>query len=310
MEQSPLISVGLPIALFIIMTGIGLTLTAADFHREARQPRGVVVGTLAQLVLMPALGFAVAALLRLEPVLAVGLVIVAACPGGSTSNLIAYLARANVALSIVLTVLSSVAAIDRATFPLYVNLALSRWPIGAEAAVRMPVGETVALLVGIILVPVTLGMAVRRRAPGRAASLEKAVSLFGGVVLLLLIVAIVYSVRDRFWELMGAAGPAAIVLNLAGVAAGFLAAALAGLSGPDRLTTAIELGVKNTTIGMLVAVTIIGSEAMAVPAAVYGLLMYASGFALVTFGQRAYPPLEVRRARVAGEGAAAEAGRG
>lgn len=308
MEQSPLISVGLPIALFIIMIGIGLTLTAADFHREARRPRGVVVGTLAQLVLMPALGFAVAWLLRLEPVLAVGLVIVAACPGGSTSNLIAYLARANVALSIVLTVLASVAAI--LTLPLYVNLALAWWPIGAEAAVRMPVGQTVALLVGIILVPVAIGMAVRRRAPERAASLEKAVSLFGGVVLLLLIVAIVYSVRDRFWELMGAAGPAAIVLNLGGVAAGFLAAALAGLSGPDRLTTGIELGVKNTTIGMLVAVTIIGSEAMAVPAAVYGLLMYASGFALVTFGQRAYPPLEVRRARVAGEGAAAEAGRG
>jgi bile acid:Na+ symporter, BASS family len=308
MEQSPLISLGLPIALFIIMIGIGLTLTAADFHREAQQPRGVVVGTLAQLVLMPALGFAVAALLRLEPVIAVGVVIVAACPGGSTSNLIAYLARANVALSIVLTVLASVAAI--LTLPLYVNLALAWWPIGAEAAVRMPVGQTVALLVGIILVPVTIGMAVRRRAPERAASLEKAVSLFGGVVLLLLIAAIVWSVRDRFWELMGAAGPAAILLNLAGVAAGFLSAALAGLSGPDRLTTGIELGVKNTTIGMLVAVTIIGSEAMAVPAAVYGLLMYASGFALVTFGQRAFPPLEVRRARVPGEGAAPEAGRG
>lgn len=308
MEQSPLISLGLPIALFIIMIGIGLTLTVADFHREARQPRGVVVGTLAQLVLMPALGFAVAALLRLEPVIAVGLVIVAACPGGSTSNLIAYLARANVALSIVLTVLASVAAI--LTLPLYVNLALGWWPIGAEAAVRMPVGQTVALLVGIILVPVTIGMAVRRRAPARAASLEKAVSLFGGVVLLLLIVAIVYSVRDRFWELMGAAGPAAILLNLGGVSAGFLSAALAGLSGPDRLTTGIELGVKNTTIGMLVAVTIIGSEAMAVPAAVYGLLMYASGFALVTLGQRAFPPLEVRRARVPGEGAAPQAGRG
>lgn len=308
MEQSPLISLGLPIALFIIMIGIGLTLTTADFRREARQPRGVVVGTLAQLVLMPALGFAAAALLRLEPVIAVGLVIVAACPGGSTSNLIAYLARANVALSIVLTVLASVLAI--LTLPLYVNLALAWWPIGAEAAVRMPVGQTVALLVGIILIPVTIGMAVRRHAPERAAALEKAVSLFGGVVLLLLIVAIVYSVRDRFWALMGAAGPAAILLNLAGVGAGFLSAALAGLSGPDRLTIGIELGVKNTTIGMLVAVTLIGSEAMAVPAAVYGLLMYASGFALVAFGQRAFPPLEARRARAPGEGAAPEAGRG
>lgn len=298
MEQSPLISIGLPVALFIIMIGIGLTLTAADFHREARQPRGVAVGTLAQLALMPALGFAVAALLRLEPVIAVGLVIVAACPGGSTSNLIAYLARANVALSIVLTVLASVLAI--VTLPLYVNLALAWWPVGAEAAVRMPVGETVALLVGIILVPVAIGMAVRRRDPARAASLEKAVSIFGGVVLLLLIVAIVYSVRDRFWELMGAAGPAAIVLNLGGVAVGFLAAALAGLSGPDRLTTGIELGVKNTTIGMLVAVTLIGSEAMAVPAAVYGLLMYASAFALVALGRRALAPPEVRRAAGAG----------
>jgi BASS family bile acid:Na+ symporter len=293
MEQSPLISIGLPIALFIIMIGIGLTLTAADFHREARQPAGVVAGTLAQLLLMPALGFAIAALLRLDPVIAVGLVIVAACPGGSTSNLIAYLARANVALSIVLTVLASVAAI--VTLPLYVNLALGWWPVGAEAAVRMPVGQTVALLVGIILVPVAIGMTVRRRAPERARSLEKAVSLFGGVVLLLLIVAIVYSVRDRFWELMGAAGPAAILLNLGGVVVGFLAAALVGLPGPDRFTTGIELGVKNTTIGMLVAVTIIGSEAMAVPAAVYGLLMYASGFALVTIGQRAFPPLEARR---------------
>jgi bile acid:Na+ symporter, BASS family len=170
MEQNPLISLGLPIALFIIMIGIGLTLTVADFHREARQPRGVVVGTLAQLVLMPALGFAVALLLRLEPEIAVGLVIVAACPGGSTSNLIAYLARANVALSIVLTVLASVAAI--LTLPLYVSMALGWWPISAESAIRMPVGQTVALLVGIILVPVAIGMAVRRRAPGRAASLE------------------------------------------------------------------------------------------------------------------------------------------
>jgi bile acid:Na+ symporter, BASS family len=308
MEQSPLISLGLPIALFIIMIGIGLTLTVADFRREARQPRGVVVGTLAQLVLMPALGFAVAMLLRLEPEIAVGLVIVAACPGGSTSNLIAYLARANVALSIVLTVLASVLAI--LTLPLYVSMALGWWPISSGAAIRMPVGQTVALLVGIILVPVAIGMTVRRRAPDRAASLEKAVSLFGGLVLLLLIVAIVYSVRDRFWALMGAAGPAALLLNLGGVAAGYLAAALAGLSGPDRLTTGIELGVKNTTIGMLVAVTIIGSEAVAVPAAVYGLLMYVSGFALVALGRRAFPPLEAGRARVPGEGAAPVAGLG
>ncbi|HEV2150002.1 MAG TPA: bile acid:sodium symporter family protein [Longimicrobiaceae bacterium] len=302
MEQSPLISIGLPVALFVIMMGIGLTLTAGDFHREARQPRGVIVGTLAQLLMMPALGFAIAALLRLPPAIAVGLVIVAACPGGSTSNLVAYLARANVALSIVLTVLASVAAI--ATLPLYVNLALAWQPAGAEVAVRMPVGQTVALLVGIILVPVGIGMMVRRRAPERAASLEKAVSLFGGVVLVLLIAAIVHSVRDRFWELIATAGPAAILLNLGGIAAGWLAAAAAGLSAADRLTAGIELGVKNSTIGMLVAITVIGSDTMAVPSAVYGLLMYASAFALVAYGQRTLAPLEARRARTLDDGAA------
>lgn len=306
MEQSPLISIGLPIALFVIMTGIGLTLTVADFQREVRQPRGVIVGTVAQLLLMPALGFAVALLLGLPPVVAVGLVIAAACPGGSTSNLIAYLARANVALSIVLTVLASVAAI--ATLPVYVNLALGWWPVGADVAVRMPVGPTIALLVGIILVPVAIGMTVRRRAPRRAASLERAVSLFGGVVLLLLIGGIVYSVGDRFWELMATAGPAAILLNLGGIAVGYLASAVTGLPVADRLTTGIELGVKNTTIGMLVAVTIIGSEAMAVPSAVYGLLMYVSAAALVAVGQRTLASAEARQGL--GKGAAPAVGPG
>lgn len=170
-------------------------------------------------------------------------------------------------------------------------------------------GQTIALLVGIILVPVALGMMVRRRAPERAASLERAVSIFGGLVLLLLIVAIAWSVRDRFWALMAEAGPASILLNLGGVAVGYAAAAVAGLAPADRLTTGIELGVKNTTIGMLVAVTVVGSGAMAVPSAVYGLLMYASGFALVSVGRRAFAFPGVRGAPVPGEAAAPGQGR-
>jgi bile acid:Na+ symporter, BASS family len=299
MEQSPLIEVGLPIALFVIMTGIGLTLTVGDFRREAEHPKGVIVATLAQLLIMPALGFGIAALLGLPPAIAVGLVIAAACPGGSTSNLIAYLGRANVAMSIVLTVLASIATI--ATLPFYTNLALGWQPTAQDVAVRMPVGRTVVLLVGIIFIPVAIGMAIRRRAPHRAASMERAVSLFGGVVLIALIIGIAYSVRDEFWELLATAGPAAILLNLGGIAVGYLVGTAAGLAKADRLTAAVELGVKNTTIGMLVAITVIGSETMAVPSAVYGLLMYASAFALVAYGRRSLPPLAVRRERVLGE---------
>ena len=284
MEQSPLVEIGLPIALFVIMTGIGLSLTAADFEREARAPKGVVVGTIGQLLAMPALGFAIAALLDLPAATAVGLVIAAACPGGSTSNLVAYLARANVALSIVLTVISSVAVI--ATLPFYANIALDRYPAVSDVAIRVPVGRTILLLVVIVLIPVALGMTVRRKAPDRAASLERAVSLFGGIILVALIVGIAFSVRDRIWELLSEAGPPAILLNLIGIAVGILIASLVGLSPGDRLTTAIELGVKNSTLGILIALTVAGSEELAIPSAVYGLLMYASAFALVAYGRK------------------------
>ncbi|HVM19167.1 MAG TPA: bile acid:sodium symporter family protein [Egibacteraceae bacterium] len=285
MEQSPLIEIGLPVALFVIMVGIGLTLTAADFRREARHPRGVTVGAAAQLLIMPLLGFAIAALLGLPPAIAVGLVIAAACPGGTSSNLIAYLARANVALSIVLTVIASIVTI--ATLPLFVNLAMRWQPAASDVAVRVPVGRTVVLLIGIILVPVAIGMAVRRRTPERAAALERTVSLFGAVVLLALIVGIALSVRDEFWELLASAGPAALLLNLGGVGVGYLIAAAVGLQAADRLTLGVELGVKNTTLGILIAINIIGSETMAVPPAVYGLLMYLSAAALVAYGRSA-----------------------
>jgi bile acid:Na+ symporter, BASS family len=284
MEGNPLIEIGLPIALFIIMVGIGLTLTLADFQREARAPKGMVVGAVAQLVLMPAIGFGIAALLDLPPAIAVGLVICAACPGGTTSNLVAFLARANVALSIALTVIASIVTI--LTLPLFANLAISWQPTSVDADVVVPLARTIGLLVGIILVPVAIGMTVRRRSPARADALENHVSRFGAVVLVLLIAGIAYSVRDEIVELLIAAGPAVILLNVAGVALGYGAATLAGLRFADRLTCAVELGIKNTTLGLLIALTIIGSETIAIPAAVYGLLMYVTGAAVVVYGRR------------------------
>lgn len=285
MEQNPLVEIGLPSALFVIMVGIGLTLTTGDFRREARAPRGTVVGSLLQLLFMPAAGFAIAALLGLSPELAVGLVIVAACPGGTSSNLISFLARANVALSIVLTVLASVVTI--VTLPMFANLALRWWPVGGESAVSVPLARTIGLLVGIVLVPVVIGMAVRRRSPERAAAMERGVSAFGGVILVVLIVGIAISLRDEFFTLLAEAGPAALLLNLVGLAVGWGAARGLGLAAKDGRTVAVELGIKNSTLGILIAVTVLGAEAIAVPSAVYGLLMYVSAAVLVVVGRRA-----------------------
>jgi bile acid:Na+ symporter, BASS family len=283
-EDNLFIEIGLPIALFIIMVGIGLTLTTGDFRREGRAPRAMVVGTIAQVVLMPALGFLIAWLLDLSPAIAVGLVIAAACPGGTSSNLIAFLGRANVALSIILTVVVSVVTI--VTLPIAGNLALAWQPTALDVAVRVPVARTIALLVGIVLVPVAIGMSIRRRDPARAVRLEKAVNAFGGFVLVLLIAAIVWTVRHEFWDLLAQSGPAAILLNLGGIAVGIGVGVLAGLSRTDQLTCAMELGVKNATLGMLIALTILGSATVAMPSAVYGFLMYFSAIGLVIYGRR------------------------
>ncbi|MCI5063579.1 MAG: bile acid:sodium symporter, partial [Algiphilus sp.] len=176
MAGSSLIDIGLPIALFIIMVGMGLTLGLRDFRDVFVYPKASAFGTLAQIVGMPILAFALAWGLRLDPALAVGLVVIAACPGGTTSNIFTYFARGNVALSIVLTVVASLITV--ATLPVIINAALELFPLQtgvASAADRLllPVGRTVGTLLAIVILPVAIGMAFRRWRPILAAKLER-----------------------------------------------------------------------------------------------------------------------------------------
>ena len=287
MASSPLISIGLPIALFIIMVGIGLTLTLRDFAQVTRNPRGMVVGTLAQIVFMPLAAFAIIPVLGLAPALAVGLVIIAACPGGTTSNLFVLLSRGHIALSILLTVSASLITI--VTLPFFTNFALQHY-FGETADIALPVGKTIAMLVVIVLLPVAIGMVIRSRAPERAKKAESIVSVFGGIVLLVLIVALLYGARDRLAELLAQAGPAAFLLNLVGVAMGLGISRLAGLSQRESLAIAVELGIKNGTIALMVTLTLLESSEMSIPAVVYSVLMYGFGFLLILLGRRLVPP--------------------
>ncbi len=286
MESSPLISAGLPIALFIIMIGIGMTLTIRDFRQVAVYPKGMIVGTVAQILVMPLIAFMLATLLAVPPAIAVGLVIIAACPGGTTSNLFVLLSRGNIALSIVLTVSASLITI--LTLPLFTNIALQHY-MGTEEDIVLPVWKTVGMLIGIVLFPVTIGMVVRTRKPEVARKAESIVSIFGGIVLAVLIVALVYGVRDQIWELLKQAGPATILLNLAGIGLGLAAGRVAGLSQRESLAVAVELGVKNGTIALMVTLTLLESSAMSIPAAVYGVLMFPIGFVLAMYGRSIIP---------------------
>lgn len=286
MESGPLISIGLPISLFIIMVGIGMTLTLRDFHQLTVNPRGMIVGSITQILLMPVVAFALAELLGLSPAIAVGLVIIAACPGGTTSNLFVLLARGNVALSILLTVSASLITI--VSLPFFTNYALELY-FGAATEIVLPVDKTIMMLVGVVLLPVSLGMLVRTRSPALAIRAEKLVSLFGGVVLALLIGGLLYGARDRIGELLAQAGLAALLLNLGGIAIGMVSSRLAGLSQRESLAVAVELGIKNGTIALMVALTLLESSDMSIPAAVYGVLMFPIGFLLVSYGRRVIP---------------------
>lgn len=283
MESGPLISIGLPVALFIIMIGIGLTLTARDFHQVTVKPTGLITGTLTQILLMPLIAFGLAWILSLPPAMAVGLVIIAACPGGTTSNLFTLLARGNVALSIVLTVSASMITIM--SLPFFTNLALKTY-MGAEQEIVLPFGKTVLMLSVIVLLPVAIGMLIRAFKPKLASRAESAVSLFGAVVLAALVVGLVYGIRDRFLDLLVQAGPAAIALNLIGIGAGLLCGKLAGLSKREDLAVATELGIKNGTLGLMVTLTLLHSSDMSVPSAIYGVVMFPIGFLLVAYGRR------------------------
>ncbi len=286
MESSPLISAGLPIALFIIMIGIGMTLTIRDFRQVAVYPKGMIVGTVAQILVMPLIAFMLATLLTVPPAIAVGLVIIAACPGGTTSNLFVLLSRGNIALSIVLTVSASLITI--LTLPLFTNIALQHY-MGTEEDIVLPVWKTIGMLVGIVLFPVAVGMVVRTRKPEVARKAESIVSIFGGIVLAVLIVALVYGVRDQIWELLKQAGPATILLNVAGIGLGLAAGRVAGLTQRESLAVAVELGVKNGTIALMVTLTLLESSAMSIPAAVYGVLMFPIGFVLAMYGRSIIP---------------------
>ncbi|KEF30663.1 MAG: bile acid:sodium symporter family protein [Gammaproteobacteria bacterium] len=286
METSPLISIGLPISLFIIMVGIGLTLTLKDFGQVTMNPKGMIVGTVAQILVMPLVAFAIALILGLGPAMAVGLVIIAACPGGTTSNLFVLLSRGHIALSILLTVSASLITI--VSLPFFTNYALQMY-FGEGADVSLPVGKTIAMLVVIVLLPVSIGMFIRTRMPERAKKAEGVVSIFGGIVLLVLIIALMWGARDRLLELLTQAGPAAFLLNLVGVCLGLASSRLVGLSQRESLAVAVELGIKNGTIALMVTLTLLESSEMSIPAVVYSVLMYGFGFLLILAGRRLVP---------------------
>jgi BASS family bile acid:Na+ symporter len=204
MQASFFTAVLLPIGLAIVMLGMGLTLLPEDFQRITRYPKAVAVGLASQLLFLPIVGFLVASVVPMQPEIAVGLMIVAICPGGPSSNLITYFAKGDVALSVTLTALSS--AITVFTIPILGNLAL-RYFIGQNAAIALPIPRTMLQIFIITLVPVGLGMWIRQQFPDLARRLEKVTNRLAVAILVAIITAVIVREWNRlptFWVLVNA----------------------------------------------------------------------------------------------------------
>jgi BASS family bile acid:Na+ symporter len=277
----------LPVALFAVLFGMGLSLVPADFRRVVLKPKAKILGLGCQLLLLPAVAFVLALLFRLPGELAVGLMILAACPGGATSNVITHLAKGDTALSVTLTAVSSVVCVF--TIPWIITLSMD-WFLGAAADVRLPFWKTLGQLTLVTILPILCGMAVRHARPALAHRLERPANIFSLVFLALIIAAAVSREKDLAHQ-FAVAGPAAITLNLVMMLLGFTAGRLAGLPRPQRVTIAIETGIQNGTLALGITLGLLESARFAVPAVVYSLFMFLSGaFMIAWFGRRPAHP--------------------
>ena len=276
-------TIGLPIALFIIMFGLGLSLTLNAFKRILLSPKAMLIGSLTQLVLLPVLGFTIAALfLKDSPELAIGLIILSMCPGGPTSNLLTHLGNGDTALCISLTAISSVIKVF--TIPVMVNIAIRQYLPDAQQA-QLQVADSIIKIFVIMLVPAMLGMFVRAKSESFAEKAQKPVKILSAIFLVLVVSVAVFKERAHIVEYFSIAGPAALLLNLSGMSIGFYLPKIFKLPASQQVTISIETSIQNGTLAIAIASSplMLNNTTMAIPAAVYSLIMFITAGIFIYF---------------------------
>jgi BASS family bile acid:Na+ symporter len=270
--DSALTTVGLPLALAIIMFGLGLDLTIGDFRRVGRAPKAVAVALACQIVLLPAICFGLVVLFDLPALLGIGMLLLAASPGGTTANLFSHLFRGDVALNITLTAINTVIAV--VTLPLITGFAIA-W-FDRQDDVSMPLVEIVKVF-ALILLPTGLGMIVNRLVPGFARRMDKPVRIGSAVILAILVLGILLDQLDDVGDHLADVGLIAAVFCAISLLVGYAVPKAFGVAGPQAIASSMEVGVHNATLAIFVAVEVLDEVEISVPAAVYSLIMF--GFA-------------------------------
>lgn len=283
MEASILTQLFLPLALAVIMFGMGLSLQFGDFKRILIYPKAVTIGLINQIILLPLVAFGLIIIFGLQTELAVGVMILAACPGGATSNLITHLAKGDSALSITLTAFSSLITV--LTIPFIVNFAILYFiPTGEEQ--QLNVFGTVISVIFITIIPVAIGMMVLKKAPQLAQKWDAPFRKISAIFFVIILLAAILKERENLIGYFAEAGPVALALNLATLGLGYFSGKILGLSKKQSTTIAIESGIQNGTLGITVAATLLMNSTMTIPSAIYGLLMFGTAGLIIFFGNR------------------------
>lgn len=281
--------VGLPMALGIIMFGLGLSLSTGDFVRIGRRPKAVTIALACQLILLPLVCFGLVLLFRLPPVLAAGMMLLAASPGGTTANLYSHLFRGDVALNISLTAINSVVAVI--TLPIVVNLSLA-WFDPGGGLVGLQLQKTIEVFL-IVLGPVALGMLVRGLKPAFAAAMDKPVRIASVVILTLVIIGAVAAQIDILTAHFAVIAGVVVTFCVVSLGIGFLVPRMLKVDRPQSIASAFEVGLHNATLAIVIAQSVLRNPDMSMPAAVYGVLMFplAAAFGmLITRGSAKAQP--------------------
>lgn len=277
MESSLLNVVLLPLALGVIMLGLGLSLTIDDFKRVVQYPKAIIIGLISQMIILPLICFFIVRLFGLSPELAVGLMLLAASPGGPTANLYSHLYKGDVALNISLTAVNSL--ISLFTLPFIVNFAIDYF-LNSGQVIPMQFKKVIEVF-AIVLIPVSFGMLLKAKFPALSVKLNKPVKVLSALFLVLIIAGVVYQERVNILSYFKMVGSAALVFNILSMAVGYYLPKLLKTGEKQAIAIGMEIGIHNGTLAIYIALSVIGNSMMSVPPAIYSLIMF---FTAAAFG--------------------------
>ena len=265
-------SIILAVAIMVIMMGMGLTLTIADFRRVAQNPKPVLLGLTNQIVLLPLVALALVYLFQPPAFIAVGMILLAACPGGTSSNLVTLLAKGDLALSVSMTAINSIITII--TIPFWVGYAYSTY-LAEAANMASPTADIFKTLIVVLAMPLSIGMLIKNRAPQFADRMERPVRIASSIFLAVVILGLLAREFDLFQQYVGDTLGIVTALNVLTMGMGYGLAKAFGLNLKQGLTIAIESGIQNGTLTISLAVITLNQPDFAIIAAIYSLVMYA-----------------------------------